>query len=561
MKATIIAVDFIKDTDGSFKALEMNTGVGFHPLTASAYTDITPITSFVSSNNITEVDYIGSHGLGNMATSPLTLRDLEAGDYDKNTNFGPRSLGIVNSYFSSSVDHTFTLHGTQTGATSVPYIEDSNDKLIIRNAFDSTALVDTQYATTAIGFLDFIKEYCTGSNAVEVPKSFIAPWGTDGTEPYSNLLANDPQYDTIDVNNVRDNGTGIPNYIVKLNSSTVESDYQNFPKVYHVTSSDELDDLKKSLSAEFILQEYIYNPEDLVEGKAKTYRIISAIAGPTLESLHFFHPYFVSNHLPIPASTDYRDDHSVQPWDRPAFTQKISSLADSSFGQNVLGSDFIVGADNSDLDPDSLTENYSIRSLAISGLDPNEENYSAQTWTGSFTGTTPGELDFSSIVTHDTINTTFIGLEIGLDDESTLSLTPSAEILGVSADEQNTKFFHAEILEPGDKIIKINHVDPSQPAEVLTVTSVNTKVRVEQAIRMDVESTDTFLVKTGVNTSFVLHNGTYSSCACVYCGGYSYGSSNCINNSCFAYPGCYVGSMYCTGYETSTSYGCLQNKE
>lgn len=560
MKATIIAVDFIKDTDGSFKALEMNTGVGFHPLTASAYTDINPVTSFVSTNNITEVDYIGSHGLGNVAISPLTSRDLEAGDYDKHTNFGPRALGIINDYYSSSADHSFTLHGTQTGATSVPYIEDADDKLIIRNAFDSTALVDTQYASTAIGFLDLVKDYCTGSNAVEVPKSFIAPWGEDGTEPYSNLLSYDPQYDTINIDNVRDNGPGIPNYIVKLNSSTVETDYQNYPIVYNITSSAELDNLKKSLSAEYILQEYIYNPADLVEGKAKTYRIISAIAGPNLESLHFFHPYHVSNHLPIPASIDYRDDNSVQAWDRPAFTQKFASLADMSFGQNVLGSATIVGPDNTDLDPDSITENFTIQSLAVTGLDPDEESYSTQTWTGSFTGNTPGALDFSSITAHDSLDTTFVGMEIGLDDDTTLSITPATEILAVDSSEQNTKFIHAEVLEPGDKIVRINHVDISQPAEVLTVTSINTKVRVEKAIRLDVESTDTFLVKSGVNTSFVLHNATYSGCACVYCGGYSYGSSNCLSGACYAYPGCYTGYLYCTSYESSSSYGCQGDK-
>ena len=561
MKATIIAVDFVKDTDGSFKALEMNTGVGFHPLTASMYTDISPVTNFVSTNNITEVHYIGSHGLGNLAQSPLTLVDLEAGDYDKHTNFGPRSLGIINDHFSSSADHEFTAHNTQMGATSVPYIEDADNKLLIRNAFDSTAVVDTRYASTAVGFLDLVTQYCTGSNAVDVPKTFIAPWGTDGTETYSNLLASDPEYDTIDINDVRDNGPGIPNYIVKLNSSTVDSDYQAYPKLYKIETSQELDELKKSLNAQVVLQEYVYNPNDLVEGKAKTYRIISAIAGPTLESLHFFDPYFVSNHLPIPTSADLRDDKSVQAWDKPAFVQKYSSISDGNFGENILGSHILINPEGGDLDPDSITEDYTIRSLNVEGLDQDEEQYSSTDWRGPFVGLTPGALDISTVVQQDTLDTTFISVELVLSDDSTLSLPLAAEVLVVTDDEQNTRFLHAEVLEVGDKLIKINYNDPEQAPEILTVTSTKAKVRVEQAIRIDVEATDTFLIKQGENSAFILHNGTFSGCACVTCYGYSYGSSNCLSSACYTYPGCYTGYTYCTGAENSTSYGCGQQKK
>lgn len=560
MKATIIAVDFVKDTDGSFKALEMNTGVGFHPLSASVYTDITPITDFVANNNITEVDYIGSHGLGNLAATPISMLDLEAGEVNKHTNFGPRALGIINDHFSASADHTFTAHPTQTGATSVPYIEDSNEKLIIRNAYDSTALVDSIYATTALGLLELVRDFCTGSNEVSVPKSFVAPFGDDGTLPYSELLANDPQYDTINVNEIRDNGPGIPNYIVKLNSSTVDTDYQSYPKVYHIETSEQLNDLKKSLTASQILQEYIYNPDDLVEGKAKTYRIISAVAGPTLDSLHFFHPYFVSNHIAIPTAVDYLDDKSVQLWDRAAFVQKFGSLSDANFGQNILGEHTILGPDG-EYDPDAIAEGYVIKSFNVDGLSLDEETVSIPSWTGSFVGTTPGNFDVSSVTQHDQIMTTFVSLHFELSDGSTLDVPPSSEILGVSDSEQNTKFIVAGVAEVGEKLLLVNDQDPSIPPTVVTITSIQAQVRVEQAVRIDVENVDTFAIRHGANSAFILHNGTYSGCACVYCGGYSYGTSNCISNACYTYPGCYQGSLYCTGSEWSTTYGCVQNKE
>jgi hypothetical protein len=220
-----------------------------------------------------------------------------------------------------------------------------------------------------------------------------------------------------------------------------------------------------------------------------------------------------------------------------------------------------VGPENEDMDPDAIAEDYSIRSLAVEGLDPDEENFSITDWRGPYTGLTPGNLDFSSIVQHDTIDTTFISVELGLSDGSTLSLTPATEILILTPDEQNTMFTHAEVLEVGDKLLNINYTDPEAAPEILAVSSVNTRVRVEKAVRIDVESTDTFLIKQGVNTAFVLHNGVYSGCACVTCTGYSYSSSNCLSMSCYSYPGCFTGYMYCTGSEFSSTYGCQQNKQ
>jgi hypothetical protein len=54
MRAVIIGTDFIKDTDGSFKAIETNTNVGLG-VDTNAYLNLSDFTNFVEINNFNEI--------------------------------------------------------------------------------------------------------------------------------------------------------------------------------------------------------------------------------------------------------------------------------------------------------------------------------------------------------------------------------------------------------------------------------------------------------------------------------------------------------------------------
>ena len=95
MKATVIAIDFVKDTDGTFKALELNTNVLFHPMQSNAYLDTSKITDFITANNISSFEYIGTSAFGNTPES-INVKDLEGpADQDHTTDFGPRALAEI----------------------------------------------------------------------------------------------------------------------------------------------------------------------------------------------------------------------------------------------------------------------------------------------------------------------------------------------------------------------------------------------------------------------------------------------------------------------------------
>ena len=55
MKGTLIALDLVKDTDNSFKILEMNTSVKLMFDSFNSYTDLSSLHTYIANNNISEV--------------------------------------------------------------------------------------------------------------------------------------------------------------------------------------------------------------------------------------------------------------------------------------------------------------------------------------------------------------------------------------------------------------------------------------------------------------------------------------------------------------------------
>ena len=547
MKATVIAIDFVKDIDGSFKALELNTNVSLHPLSQSAYLDSSKVTDFITGNNITNFEYIGTGQYGDFGAPPNGIKDLVEPNGDHSTDYGPRAFQGIKDAVSASIDYNDNL--IQLNATTVPYLEDTSDTLIFRNAYDSTAVIDTTYGASSLAFLEFVSIYCVGDNAVDIPKTFIAPSGSDG-QAYGDMIGLEPVLDTINNDQLRDNGIH-PNYIIKLSESTVNSDYFNYPKLVKVTSSAQMLALKESLDGSVILQEYVYNPSDLVEGKAKTYRMVAAIAGPELEVLDFYTPYFASNKLPLVASPDFNNEYAQQ-WERPAYVQKLNSAGGDQPGK-FLGDTVFVKADATEAPFSALVVGDSIGAVNLTGLDLNEESTNIQTWSGSYSGVLPGEVGSGEIEdlaksTEDLYNVVYVikhsGGELVIGEDAFISTVGDGVV----------KFKTPFEIQVGDALLAVD----SEGNDVSKViTSIKQKIIIGQSGTLDIETIDVAQVKgTEDNVYFAIHNAAGSNCLCYYCGGYSYGLSACLSSACYSYPGCSTAFPYCSGYNTSTGYGC-----
>ena len=206
MRAVIIGTDFVKDVDGSFKTIETNTNVGMD-VNVGKYIDSASFTDFVLSNSFEEIHLIYTNS--NIQITDYT--DIVNKDVDDNTSTFREFL--INSICTPN-NITFIPHLLEQNSITIPHIDDSSSKLIIRLAYDTTALIDDEYSRDNFAFLKLMHD--TDSNSI--PKSYIND--------------EDLGVDSIGTT-IRDNGNH-PNYCIK--KRITPADNKVYPKLYKVNT-------------------------------------------------------------------------------------------------------------------------------------------------------------------------------------------------------------------------------------------------------------------------------------------------------------------------------------
>jgi hypothetical protein len=238
MKTVLIGSDFMYDKDGVLKPIEINTNVGFTQNQVEGIDNIfdtTYLEEFVTQNGFTKIDYIGS---ATPIKNILTSMSID--------------LGIG-----------FEYHQVEIGAITVPFVEDSETNLIIRSAYDTTALVDDLYCRDKIGFLNLIKSESYGAQFAYL---------NEEDELVSNITT------------IPDNGNH-PNFILKARYPAY--DREIYPKLYKVTTQSELDTVLENVTDEYFIMNYYYNPTHNVTGKITKKRSLNILYPPTLQSIPF----------------------------------------------------------------------------------------------------------------------------------------------------------------------------------------------------------------------------------------------------------------------------------
>lgn len=234
MKAVLIGSDFCYNKDGNLIPIEINTNVGMDSLTPEdrdTIFDVSPLNNLITSNNIIKITYVGS----------LILLNEKLEIYCSNKN-------ITYDYINIS------------GDTVIPFIEDGPEHLIIRSAWDSYAIVDTEYCANKIGFMNLIKLQTFGSQFAYKNENGI-------------IINN--------ITSIGDNGQH-PNFIVK--AIQPHYDKTNYPKLYKITNQVDLNFVINNIPDNHFIMEYYINPTKLYEGNTKIIRSFNLLVSPTLTS-------------------------------------------------------------------------------------------------------------------------------------------------------------------------------------------------------------------------------------------------------------------------------------
>jgi hypothetical protein len=504
MRAVIIGTDFIKDTDGSFKTIETNTNVGMD-VNVGRYIDSASFTNFILDNSFEEIHLIYTESNIQITDySDIVNRNVD----DNTSNF---KEFLINSICTPN-NITFVPHLLEQNSITIPHIDDSTSKLIIRLAYDTTALIDDEYSRDNFAFLKLMHD--TDSNSI--PKSYIND--------------SDLGVDSIGTT-LRDNGNH-PNYCIK--KRITPTDNKVYPKIYKVNTIEELNNLKSSLEVDEYIQEYIYNTDELINNKTFHYRSVDLVYDQ-LDSLNLY-VYEKTNILPIVDNCDFDDDNKVQIWDRPRYLSKVlNGTNEISIKLDADETTKLVLPDNSIITANNLSVNDSLKSIRFT----NDESFTnLDNFSSSFTDIVNSvNVTSTNVISKDTFNYVGSIINIVLDNGSKFSDIPHGKVFKIIEEissgsvEKNVIMLTYGQLKIGDELILIDN--ETNLIETKLVQNIEYSYESLNAYRIDVEESDLFLSmeETEGESKYAIltHNYDY----------------DCVQSYCNDYPGVVVNCRDC----------------
>lgn len=486
MKAVVIATDYVKDTNGEFKVLELNTQTHILFKDVTNYLDLDGLDQFVSDNGITNIELILPKIRSNRT---IDVENTETGSAGVSID-----MAIRNQYVSSSVN--VVTHYTAANSITIPDIEDNDTTLIIRVSYDSTALIDSVYCADNFEFLKLMHD--TDINSI--PKTFI-----NNTEL---------GFDSIgDI--VRDNGE-YPNYIIKQRFPT--SNYEQYPKVLKINNLDELNSIKSNLLPNTLLQEYVFNPNDVFEGKLKTYRVISMVYGSELDILDLSHPFEHTNPCAFGETVDFDINNELALWERPCYLQKIINTNEEKFRYDFDSESKIFMPDGSLINVDELVSGSIVKTLNFVDMPTTEDSIAEQMWSQSFDSLSGSlEVTTTSVIKAESKDRMVWLKTIELSNGSIFSDVDNSKCVSKIGEQSEYRFNRIELVELNDSILLFN--TQTNTIEEATVLNIEYSYELMDVYSLNVEPIDALLTaEEGVETPiYAIFQHNLGNCQMVCC--------------------------------------------
>ena len=351
MRTVLIGSDFMYDKDGNLRPIEINTAVGWDgPEKVEDDVDCLDLSSldtFVKSNNFTTIHYIGDLGALN-----LKLKD-----------------------YCTDNSITYEWHVVTDTAITVPYIEDGDSILIIRSAYDTTALVDDHYCRDKVNFMNLIKNSSFGSQFA-----------------YKDMAINSV---VSNITTINDNN-GHPNFILK--SRYPGYDKAVYPKLFKVSTQLELDTvIANNVTEEYFLMEYLCNTGKTWDGHLTVIRSLNILVPPNLESIQIGQYTKLNQNMLLDNVTYNSTSFEVN----EEFKDSYHTNAATQTLPKLLDTDLVEMADGSFKSALDLQVGDVIKTIEIPNDNgSNLDSYISQTFGLSYSALTSTATYSSNTVTH-----------------------------------------------------------------------------------------------------------------------------------------------------------------
>lgn len=473
MRTVLIGSDFMYNPNGDLIPIEINTNLGWDnelqriEKTEDVF-DLAPFLEFVSTNGFTKIHYIG-------AIYPF---------FNK---------------LSQSLDIECNFHYMEDGLT-IPDIEDNDTTLIIRSAYDSTALVDEFYCANKVNFLNLISSSTFGSEFAY----------KDGATLVNTITT------------IPDNGVH-PNFILKAIIPHYDKDI--YPKLFKVSNQSELNTIMKEVDKDYFLMPYHYNPDKLYENHIQVVRSFNLLFPPDLNSISMgaYHKLCINE---IDSTPAYDSDTHIYTGDR----NRYLTTPKPNWEPKLEDGDLVEMADGTFKTALELEVGDELKTIDI----PNPFNIDSSYELGNYR------------IAYDTLNTgaTYTTNRVTNKDRVhksakivTIEFTDGTNWRDVGDSyylierDGEIRFFNTGGIKEGDILILINTINETQIDFVQKIVSSTTsEMSFFSGWTISVERRHLFLTKSGedVTTSFVaIEHNRPGSCNCVPGGGYYGGCWQC----------------------------------
>ena len=488
MKATIIGSDFLQK-DGSIKFLEVNTNTTIYNDGAD-FLDYTALFDMLNTNSITEFHFIWTEGV---AFAPLTQPF--------------RFKQILQSKCLEN-NIAYTEYSVPKNSLTVPLVEDADNKFILRQAFDTTALIDDMYCADKFEFFNLM------SDSTYVPKTYY----TSDTLTLNTL-------DGVDYTSITN-----PNVLIKARRPAYDS--RQYPALYTISNNTELDYIKETeLQSDYLAQEFIFSEENLVEDRYSIIRGIDIIYGSNLDIINMG-GYTQSTVMPISLYVDEFVSGSNKLNQKSRYKYITKEVGKST------GDDYHTDADSDILKYDGSLVNVNtiqlgdyMRSIDFVDLNENQAgNFTSEILTYGWDSTLQQSND---TLTQTTSSLQFVAsssvemvmIKITLEDGKNWTDTPSSTYYIEEKNSTATRFEKVNSFYVGDKLVVTDAA--TNELRTIAITGLEMVFEYKTLYLLDFEPSDLFLVDVGDGDFSVMHNGCYG------CGWYGvYCGQNACSNYC-----------------------------
>lgn len=472
MKGTLFSADFVKDSDSNLRLLELNTDTGFITNTLSSRFDFDEFIGVLSNNTITELVII------------YKVFQTEFVDLLKTT--------IANdaTFITTVTEQIESESGIYPTAPT-----DSDDKFILRLAYDENALFDSTYCKQRANLQKlFYDNSATGS----IPNFYYS-----GSEGIIDTLNND----------INDHDI-LPDFVVKPISE------EHTPlEFYNVggSESSSADRVANFMANDFnindsTIEKFHYNPSEVnSESKVNGLRVIGVVYGDNIDHI-LIGQWKVYSFFNIPTSEELAylssngTDNTVKYADKHYF-QLTSNWIRKTDGEGIYVGTGVLRTDDSSVNIETIETGSIVKSIFINGLPDEDLSEMYYSWTSS-----GNELPSGSFITSSTVETMaelktnksygIVG-EMKLSDEDMIYSTVGKHYLVYSTGSNEMSFKSQYQIDENDHFL----VGPSGS---LIPIQTNKLIVLEDNVsgslyRIDVETTDTYFLSSSVSP-LVVHN-------------------------------------------------------